>query len=324
MVIALIAVMIAPASAGSQTAAAGGIGVRLLDVPVAMRNDPRAQLYIVDHLAPGTIIHRRIEISNNTQAPVRIALYPAAAAIARGTFLGAAGHTSNDLSTWTSILPNTSDVPARGHVIATVTISVPSDAAPGEQYGVVWAEARSTPSHDRGVVQVSRVGIRLYLSVGAGGPPAANFAIDSLTAMRSQDGEPMVLASVHNTGGRALDMNGTLELSNGPGGLSAGPFPATLGVTLAIGDTETVTITLNNQIPAGPWDSRITLRSGLLERTAQATLTFPAAGAAAPEITIPTRPGWLYPVGTILLVLLLGIATLIMLKRQVGHAPASS
>ena len=25
---------------------------------------------------------------------------------------------------------------------ATVTITVPSDAAPGEQYGVVWAEAR--------------------------------------------------------------------------------------------------------------------------------------------------------------------------------------
>ena len=47
----------------------------------------------------------------------------------------------------------------------------------------------------------------------------------------------MVLATVHNTGGRALDMNGTLQLPAGPGGLSAGPFPANLGVTLAIGDT---------------------------------------------------------------------------------------
>ena len=119
-----------------------------------------------------------------------------------------------------------------------MTITVPSDAAPGEQYGVVWAEARSAPVAGGGVIQVSRVGIRLYVSVGPGGAPAADFTIDSLTANRSADGQPTVLATVHNTGGRALDMSGTLQLLAGPGGLSAGPFPATLGTTLAIGDTE--------------------------------------------------------------------------------------
>ena len=173
---------------------------------------------------------------------------------------------------------------------ATVTITVPRDAAPGEQYGVVWAEARSAPIAGGGVTQVSRVGIRLYLSVGPGGPPAADFTIDSLTAKRSPDGRPTVLASVHNTGGRALDMNGTLRLSAGPGGLSAGPFPATLGTTLAIGDTEPVTIALDKRLPAGPWDARITLRSGLLERSARATITFPDTGASPPvNTTSPVR-----------------------------------
>jgi hypothetical protein len=125
----------------------------------------------------------------------------------------------------------------------------------------VCAEARSAPIDGGGVIQVSRVGIRLYLSVGPGGPPAANFTIDSLKARRSPDGRPLVVAMVHNTGGRALDMNGPLQLLAGPGGLSAGPFPATLGVTLAIGDTEPVTIPLDKQLPAGPWNAQITLHS---------------------------------------------------------------
>jgi hypothetical protein len=158
------------------------------------------------------------------------------------------------------------------------------------------------------VTQVNRVGIRLYLSIGPGGPPAADFTIDSLTAIRSPEGVPMVLASVHNTGGRALDMSGTLELTAGPGGLSAGPFPADLGITLGVGDTEPVTIPLDKQLPAGPWDARITLRSGLLERRAEATITFPDAGAAPSVSTSSTRPGWLYPaIAALVILLLLGL-----------------
>ena len=233
--LALVVAVAAPASASTAptrtpgASADGSIGVRLVDVPVSAANDPRAQLYIVDHLAPGTVIHRRIEVSNTTPSTAHIVLYAAAASIAKGSFLGADGHTPNDLSTWTSVSPSAPDVPAGGKVTATVTVTVPRDAAPGEQYGVVWAEARSAPVAGGGVTQVTRVGIRLYLSVGPGGPPAANFTIGALTAKRATDGRPTVQASVHNTGGRALDMNGTLRLLGGPGGLSAGPFPANLG-----------------------------------------------------------------------------------------------
>lgn len=186
-----------------------------------------------------------------------------------------AGHTANELSTWTSVAPGSIEVPAQGKEPAMVTISVPRDAAPWEQYGAVWAEARATATTAGGVTHVSRVGIRLYLSVGPGGPPAADFAIGSLTAERTAEGLPMVVATVQNTGGRALDMNGTLRLAAGPGGLNAGPFPAKLGTTLGMGDTATVTIVLDEQVPAGPWDARVVLRSGLLERSAHATVVFP-------------------------------------------------
>lgn len=311
-----------PTPAASPTAVVGSLGIRLLDVAVAAPSDPRERVYIVDHLAPGTVIHRNIEISNTTGSTMHVVLYSAAATIANGSFLGAAGHTANELSTWTSVRPGAAIVaPGRDATVA-VTVAVPRDASPGEQYAVVWAEVRSAPSAAGGVIQVSRVGIRLYLSVGPGGPPASNFTINSLTAERSPEGRPMVLAAVHNTGGRALDMYGTLRLLAGPGGLSAGPFPATLGTTLAIGDTEPVTITLDSQLPAGPWDARITLLSGLLKRNARATITFPKTGAAPALFSTSVRPGSLYRAiaGVVILLVLLGVGTLLVVfKRRRRH-----
>jgi len=286
-----------PATASARSAPAShstraGIGIRLVDVPVAERRDPRALIYIVGHLSPGTAVERRIEISNTAASRTHVTLYAAAATIARGTFVAAAGHSSNDVSTWTSIRPGTANLPANSRSIATVTVTVPRDAAPGEQYGVVWAEARSAPVGGVGITEIDRVGIRLYLSIGPGGPPASNFAIESLTARRASNGRPSVLAAVQNTGGRALDLSGTLQLSDGPGRLRAGPFPATLGVTLGVGDTEPVTIALDRQLPAGPWLAQITLRSGLVVRSAQATITFPNAGTSAPVKTTSNRDGW--------------------------------
>ena len=69
----------------------GGVGVRLLDVPADAVNNPRAREYIVDNLTPGTAIRRRIEVSNSTKAELHVAIYPAAAAISQGSFVGAPG-----------------------------------------------------------------------------------------------------------------------------------------------------------------------------------------------------------------------------------------
>jgi hypothetical protein len=294
----------------ARAASTGSIGVQLLDVPLTAYDDPRARLYIIDHLHPGTTIHRRIEISNTTASAVHIVTYPAAATISQGAFVGAAAHTPNELSTWTSVLPGAFEIPSGGHAIATVTIAVPRNAPPGEQYGVIWAETRTPPPAGGGITQVSRVGIRLYLSIGPGGAPASNFTIDSLTGKRSPDGQPVVVANVHNTGGRALDMSGTLQLSAGPGGLSAGPFAANLGTTLAIGATEPITIMLDKQIPDGPWHALVTLRSGLLQRSARATISFPATGT-------PSSPYLTYLVIAGLVILLLaGIVAALFMRRH--------
>jgi hypothetical protein len=294
----------------------GSIGVRLLDIPASAEGDPRARLYVVDHLAPGTVIHRRLQLSNTSASSAHIALYPAAATIAHGTFLGAAGRTPNDLSTWTSVTPSAATIPGGSQLTVSMTVAVPRDAAPGEQYAVVWAEARSTSRG--GVIEVNRVGVRLYVSVGPGAAPAANFTIESLTPGRSAQGQPTVVAAVHNTGGRALDLSGSLDLSAGPAGLRAGPFPARLGVSLAIGDTEPVAIALDQRLPAGPWQARVTLRSGLLERTGTATITFPESGSSPAVPTSSAGANWrmFTALGIGVLLLLTGAGAVVVAVRQ--------
>ena len=308
--LACASIVAAPAEASTDS-----LGVQLLDVPTNARLDPRARLYIVDHVAPGTVVRRRIQVSNSTTSTTDVVIYPAAASIAKGTFVGAASHTANELSTWTSVRPGAPKIRAGARRTAVVTIRVPRDASPGERYGVVWAETRSAPAGGDGITQVNRVGIRLYLSVGPGGPPAANFTIDSLTAKRTRDGHPIVLAAVRNTGGRALDMNGTLRLRDGPGGLNAGPYPADLGVSLAIGDTETVRIVLDNRLPAGPWHAQLNLRSGLLSRNARATITFPAAEASSswPHLVIIALLG--------LIGLLVAVTAVLIARRRRRSGP---
>ena len=113
---------------------------------------------------------------------------------------------------------------------------------------------------------------------------------------------------MRNTGGRALDMSGTLRLLAGPGGLNAGPFPAQLGTTLAIGAIEPVTILLDKRLPAGPWKARVDLHSGLVERHSQATITFPAAREAS------SWPSFIVVLAA--LALLLGMIALVVVFRH--------
>ena len=60
----------------------------------------------------------------------------------------------------------------------------------------------------------------------------------------------------------------------------------------------------------------MTLHSGLLERSARATVTFPDNGASPAVNTRPTRHAWLYAVVAGLVALLVGIAGLFVVLRR--------
>lgn len=257
------------------------VGIRIVDAPENRSDDPRALQYVVDHIEAGTTISRRVEVSNDTAATQLIQLYAAAGSIEDGGFQFGDGRAANDLTGWTTIDPPTVS-PAPGEKsLATVTITVPADAGPGERYAVVWAELPAANPQGGGITSVNRVGVRIYLSIGEGEEPKSDFAVTTFEPRRDPDGNPVIAAMVENTGGRALDLSGELRLTDGPGGLSAGPFDARLGTTLGIGQTEPVLVTLDRAIPAGPWAARLTLRSGTTEREATATITFPDAPASS-------------------------------------------
>lgn len=271
------------AGAYGQEAPQEGVGIRLLEVPVDRAPDARAQRYVIDHVDPGTVIRRRIEVVNHDSSPTVVRLYAAGAVVEDGEFQPAEDESGGEIARWTRLDRSSVELPARTSAELTATITVPTDASAGERYGAIWAEL--PPSEGSAVTVVNRVGIRIYLSVGEGGEPASDFEVDTLTAARGADGTPVVKAKVRNTGGRALDMRGELSLTDGPGSLSAGPFPAQLGTTLGLGQEGDVLVPLDPEIPAGPWTATLTLSSGTLERTVQGTITFPdAAGVSAPPV----------------------------------------
>lgn len=262
----------------------GRFGVRLMDAPVSEAADPRAREYIIDNLQPGTTIKRRIQIFSIAPQPLRAALYPDAATIADGSFTGDPGRTANELTTWTSLAQGSAILPAKGAVTDTVTIAVPPDAAPGERYGVIWAEVTRPSSGGGTLTTVNRVGVRVYLNVGGDNPPASAFTVDSVTAARDAHGQAIVRALVHNTGGRALDLSGTVRLAAVAGPIQAGPYQVTLGTTLAPGQTEPVQAVITGQIPNGPWNATVDLRSGLLDESYSARITFPAAPGSSAAV----------------------------------------
>lgn len=269
-----------------------GIGIRLVDAPRSAADDPRARAYIVDYLKPGATIARRVEVINHAATNVRVAVYPAAAAITEDGFVGASGHSQNELSGWASVTPEALELGPEEKALVTVTVEVPKDAVRGEKYGVIWAETTTAPTQPGGVTQVSRVGIRLYLSVGPGGAPPTRFEVVSLAGARDANKLAVVQATVRNTGKRALDLTGSVTLSHGPAELMAGPFPVPGGSTLGIGETAAVLVPLDAQLPDGPWDASITMKSGVTRRTAHAKLTFPSQPGSGPPVPSDSENRW--------------------------------
>ena len=318
----------APATAAEPTHCAKGLGVGLVDTGAV--KDPRAQVYVIANVSPGATFTRRFQVCNGTGGPITVKLYGGDATIAKGAFSVTEGRTQGDIAQWATVDPPQVSIPDQQRIIATATFHVPANATEGERYGVLLAELPTRPGAG-GVGIASRVGVRVYLQVGKGGDPRSDFVVDSLQAVRRADGTPAVLARVRNTGQRALDMRGTLQLSHGPGGLSAGPFGAQVGTTLAPGDSAPVVVPLDKAIRGGPWHAVIDMKSGLLERKAAGDITFPdQAATASPAVKAKALPLYkdknvVVPIAGglvgLLLLLLLALALREWLRRRKRTQP---
>ncbi|MGK5743181.1 hypothetical protein [Micromonospora sp. URMC 103] len=267
-----------PSPSATPDAPDTGVGIRLLDAPLNRRDDTRAHKYIVDHVKPGTTFERRVMVKNTSEIHRRVTLYAAAADVTADGFRLAPDRAENELSSWIRVEPGEEALAPDEEVEALVTVEVPRKAEAGERYAVVWAEVSGVDGQN--VRNIGRAGIRVYLSVGPGGEPPSGFEIGPLTGGRDADGTPFVSAEVRNTGQRALDLAGELWLSDGPGGLSAGPVRAE-AKTLPLHGSTTVRVPLDRRLPDGPWAAKLALASGWTKRAATGTVTFGAAPAAA-------------------------------------------
>ncbi len=308
-----VAGIIIPAAVGGAVAnaivAPPSFGTRLVDVPVSEAHNPRALQAIIDDLRPGTVIRRRILIANNEPQTSHFAVYPDGARIRNGSFTGDAGETRNELTTWISIQHGRVTLGPDKTVMDLVTIRVPRVATRGEHYGVIWVQqsARAKGGHGVAVTEVNRVGIPIYLAVSHGALPT-KYAITAIAGHRSPQGQPVLTARISNTGGRAVNLSGTVSLTNGPGGTSGGPFPSRTVVTLAPGQSGTLIFLAGKRLPDGPWLATVTAVSGLNKVTASATVDFSGHVPGRPWIRTSAMIG----VGGI------GIAGLIMFTRRRG------
>ena len=311
---------LALASPSQSASGSGSVGIRLVPLAGASPIDSLASSYVVDRLAPGTTLTRRVEIDNTTHSTIDVSVYPAAAGIVRGRFAFAPGHDGNELSSWTSVGHDLVRLAPGAEAFDPLTISAPGGASSGQRYGVLWAQVSATPAARGGLTLVNRVGVRMYLSIGPGGGPSSGFTIGPLTAQRSTSGQQSVVAEVHNSGQSTLDISGNLALTRGPDGLRAGPFAATLATLVATGVSEPVTVRLDSVLPRGPWRANLSLTSGPLHHSSVDSITFPPSTVAAKA---PVAAGFpMLPVVVALVILGMTSLGLLVSRRRIWRLSA--
>jgi hypothetical protein len=320
--IAAPAAQVVPVAASAAPAPGDHLGIQLLDAPVSGKDDPRAHIYIVDQLKTGTTITRHVRITNFSGERAAVSMYAAAASVSGGQFRFGADKARNDLTAWTILTPSATSIAPGAATEVTVRIAVPQQTTSGERYAVIWAQIASPPVTS-GIRQINRVGVRIYLDI-AGNQKPSDFSISSITATRDKTGQPRITAQVHNTGGRAVDIAGTADLSDGPGGLRTDPSRTNATVTIGPGDTQQVSASFDKRLLVGPWLVTVKLASGTLHHSATATIRFPAAVGARVVVPVSqTKPGtpWLPWAGAgFALVLVLGCGAWVMRRKGPRHA----
>jgi hypothetical protein len=303
MMLAVVAGTMAPAATAAAAAVAAAtqpkpgpaqrFGLRLVDVPVSEAHNPRGLRYIVDYLPTGTTIHRRILVVNYETRTSKLTVYPDAAQITDETFTGDAGQTRSELTGWISVQHSSLTLAPESSQMDMITIKVPPGASRGEHYGVIWVQqtAYVRGANGLGISEVDRVGVRIYLAVGRGGAPPTIFAITSITGHLSAMGQPSILVHVDNTGGRAVDLDGSARLTDGPGGTSAGPFPAQRIITLAPGQSGNMSFAPPKSLPDGSWRAQVSLVSGITRATATQTVQFGALAASPGRLGVMAWAG---------------------------------
>jgi hypothetical protein len=192
---ALIAAPLAPAAAH-----AAGNG-RWSVTPTPPKDaGPAPRVYFFLESPPGQTVIDSVRVENLTDKPLALTVYPADAfnTVNDGGFgLLSAEDTQHDIGAWTRVSATAIVVAGKSHADIPFTITVPSNAPPGDHVGgIVAAEATPSGETSDGGTNVAirqAVAARLYLRVS--GTAVPGLAITDLAA-----GKREITYTVANTG----------------------------------------------------------------------------------------------------------------------------
>lgn len=247
------------------------MSIGLADTDAHRSDDPRSAFYVVDAVTRGNTFERTLRVTNTTTESVTVALYIGDAAIVDRRFAFDVAPEDDGVSGWSQVSPAQLTIAPGTSEHASVVITPPSDLTAGERYGVIWAELPRSGGN-AGVV-VNRVGVRIYLAVGSETSFTNDLTVDQLTAIRDPDGRAVVAVNITNTGTRALDLSGTVDLARESGTASAQLDP---GTVLPPGDSGEALARFDGDLADGPWDATVSVSGNGVERRGTATISFPA------------------------------------------------
>ncbi len=252
---------------------------------------------------PGAVVRDFVAVSNVSTDPVTLRVYASDAFNTPdgGFDLLAAGKDPVDVGRWSALDRSEVVVAGRTTVIVPFTLSVPTNATPGDHTGGIVASLTTEATNAEGqrVAVEQRVGARVYLRVS--GDLRAELAVSELTASYSGDwfgrGSTAVSYVVRNTGNVRLSGKQKVRVDTPWGAETEAPGLPDLPELLP-GNSFRVETVVSGVLPAG-W-----LTGHVRVEPAPPANTEVAVGEVEASVTIAAVP-WLL---VVLLLVVLALA----------------
>jgi len=210
--VALLAMAISVNAAGPE---APKLGIRLLDSSTA---------YVNLTMRPGETKVVRLELGNYGTTPATARSYVADvySMINGGMGVGLSGEVTSGTTSWLTFPAKTVELEARQAVPETLTINVPSAAAPGDYISavVIEGDAPTSQSGDATFNQVDRQAVAIAIRVP--GPLVPGLSLPTAALRTTPGGVSYIDLGVVNSGNTHLHLAGSYALTDAGGAQIAG------------------------------------------------------------------------------------------------------
>jgi hypothetical protein len=286
--------------------------------PSSQNGHPGKAAFVYYNVAPGSVIHDYVGVTNYSTKPVTFAVFAADAINTATGGYDALAQTQKSIGigSWVNLTQTAVTVSPDAEANVPFTITVPAAATPGDHDGAILAQLASVKTTTKGerFIVNRRVGSRIYLRVV--GPLHPHLAIDHLTAGYNGSINPVGRGSVkvsymvRNTGNVALAGSQRLTVGSLFGTLVTGTARSI--VNLIPGQSLAVQTVLKGVLPVGPLHAHVTLA--------------PTAPAGPTSLGIPPLPSavpvvhasvglWALP-WTALLIIVVVVAGLVFWRKR--------